>query len=301
MTANAEHIDLDAMLSGPRSASSWEGQLYGIPKAANTIALYYNADMFRAAGLDPDSPPATWSELKEAAIALNDPANSVAGMSFSAAANEEGTFQFLPWIQMAGADFDSLDSEGAVKALAYWTDLYTSGVVIQDAISTGQWDLTGVFNAGGSAMHVSGPWELSRMSETADFDWRVALLPTPDGSDLRSSALGEFAHVIAATTEHPAEAFEFIDWFHSNEADMWNRFGLFPAFDGVDSNPTNFVDAFAVFSEQLKYAGVRGPHPKWPQISKAIQTAIQSALTEQRTPEEALDIAAASVAEALSE
>ena len=197
------------MLGGMRAAASWDGGLYAIPKAANTIALYYNGDMFRKAGLDPDSPPQTWSELGEAAAKLDALDPNVAGMSFSAAANEEGTFQFLPWAQMGGADYTNINAPGGVEALEFWADLYRGDLVIKDAISSGQWDLTGVFNGGGSAMHISGPWELSRMSETAEFDWRVALLPKKDGSDLRSSALGEFMHVINAKTEHPDEAFAF--------------------------------------------------------------------------------------------
>lgn len=299
LAANAEHFDVDAMFPGPRAASTWEGRLYGIPKAANTIALYYNADLFEAAGLDPDNPPATWSELAEAAAALNDAANGVSGLSFSAAPNEEGTFQFLPWIQMAGASWDNLNSEGAIKALEFWTELYKSGNVNPDAINTGQWDLTGVFNSGKTAMHISGPWELNRMSETAEFDWRVTLLPTMDGSDVRSSALGEFAHLINGSTEHPEAAFKFIDWFHKHDSQMWNRYGLFPAFDGIDSNPENFAQAFGVFNEQMKYAAVRGPHPEWPKISRAIQGAIQASLAGDVAPADALATAQAEVDEVL--
>ncbi len=301
LAAEAENFDVGAMLPGMRAAGTWDDGLYAIPKAANTIALYYNADMFTAAGLDPDQPPQTWSELRAAAEALEAANPDVAGLSFSAAANEEGTFQFLPWVQMGGADYDSLDAPEAVEALAYWSDLYRDGLVIEDAISTGQWNLTGIFNGGGSAMHISGPWELSRMDETAEFDWRVALLPTRDDSDLRSSALGEFMHVVNAETDNAAAAFEFIDWYHSNDADLWNRFGLIPGFTGVKFTPENFGQAYEVFAEQVTYAQVRGPHPEWPRISKAIQTALQSALTGEADPAEAMERAASEVAQVLSD
>jgi multiple sugar transport system substrate-binding protein len=288
LAANAEYFDVDAMLPGPRAASTWEGKLYGIPKAANTIALFYNADLFKAAGLDPDNPPKTWSELADAAAKLNDPDNGISGLSFSAAPNEEGTFQFLPWMQMAGGNWDNLEHEGTVKALEFWTELYKSGNVNPDSISTGQWDLTSVFNSGKTAMQISGPWELARMSETADFDWRVTLLPTMDGSDVRSSALGEVAHLVSAKSEHPEAVFKFIDFFHKFDGKMWNNYGLFPAFEGIDSNPENFAEAFTVFSEQLKYASVRGPHPEWPKISRAIQSAIQTSLAGDADPKDAL-------------
>ena len=50
--------------------------------------------------------------------------------------------------------------------------------------------------------------------------------------------------------------------------------------------------ALQVFVDQLKYAKPRGPHPAWPKISKAIQDAIQAALTGQMSSKEALDQAA---------
>jgi multiple sugar transport system substrate-binding protein len=49
----------------------------------------------------------------------------------------------------------------------------------------------------------------------------------------------------------------------------------------------------------MSYARVRGPHPEWQKISKAIQTAIQSALTHQAEAETALATAAASIKEVL--
>ena len=47
----------------------------------------------------------------------------------------------------------------------------------------------------------------------------------------------------------------------------------------------------------MKYAAPRGPHPEWPQISTAIYTAMQEALTGVKTPEQALKDAARKVRE----
>src|SRR6478735_9642314 len=81
---------------GPLKSVEWDGKYFGVPKATNTIALYYNKDMFKAKGLDPNKPPQTWDELLDAARKLTDPAANVYGIAFSAKGNEEGTFQFLP-------------------------------------------------------------------------------------------------------------------------------------------------------------------------------------------------------------
>ena len=47
-----------------------EGQTWGIPFQRSTIVAYYNKDLFRAAGLDPEAPPTTWDEMIEMGKAL---------------------------------------------------------------------------------------------------------------------------------------------------------------------------------------------------------------------------------------
>jgi multiple sugar transport system substrate-binding protein len=287
-------VNADDIFPGPLSSVSYEGGIYGIPRGANTIALYYNADMYRAAGLDPDTPPRTWDELYEAAKVLTKPEDNVYGLAFSAVATEEGTFQFLPWLQMTGGDYDNVDTEGAARALSLWKKILDEGLASPDTLIRGQWDSTGTFNAGTAAMSISGPWELPRMSSEAKFDFRAALLPVPQEGADRASALGEGDNVILASTDNPDEAFLFLEFLYENMDRVWNDFGYLPAAK-VEVTDPKYPEIYAVFEESMKYARNRGPHPQWPRISKAIQTAIQSTLTGQATPEDALAAAQTSI------
>lgn len=285
-------VDPDTFFDGPRSSLTWDGGIYGVPRASNTIALYYNRDMFKAAGLDPDNPPKTWDELYEAAKTLNDPDNNVYGLAFSAKASEEGTFQFLPWVQMTGGDFDTINVPGAVKALEFWDKLLKEGLASPDTLTRGQWDSTGTFNAGNAAMAISGPWEIRRMSKDAAFDWDVALLPVPEEGAPRASALGDFNFAVFANTEHPDEAFALLEYITAQADRQWAEFSRMPARSDVAIKETGNprVDrAVKVFQEQLSYARVRGPHPEWPRISRAIHGAVQQALTGGKSAQEALD------------
>jgi multiple sugar transport system substrate-binding protein len=280
---------------GPLKSVMWDGKYYGIPKATNTIALYYNKDMFKAKGLDPDKPPKTWAELVDDARKLTDPSKNVYGITFSAKANEEGTFQFLPWAQMGGGGYDHINADGAVKALEVWKQIIDEKLASPDTLTRSQWDSTGTFNSGNAAMAISGPWELDRMLKEAKFDWGVALLPVPQEGVERSSAMGDFNWAIFANTQHPEEAFKVLEYFVSQDNRMFKDFGQLPARSDLTIPETGqpLKDAaLKVFLEQLKYAKPRGPHPQWPKISKAIQDAIQAALTGQMTPKEALDQAA---------
>lgn len=49
-----------------------DGKTYGLAYTFSTPVLFYNADLFRAAGLDPDAPPATWEALKAAGLAIKE-------------------------------------------------------------------------------------------------------------------------------------------------------------------------------------------------------------------------------------
>ncbi len=295
MIAASEVVKPANYFPGPLASTVWEGRNYGIPKATNTIALYYNKDMFKAKGLDPDKPPQTWDELLEAARKLTDPSANVYGLTFSAKANEEGTFQFLPWVQMAGASYDNINAEGAVKALDTWKTIIDEKLASPDTLTRSQWDSTGTFNSGNAAMAISGPWELDRMVEEAKFDWGVALLPVPEAGAERSSAMGDFNWAIFANTKHPKEAFKVLEYFVSQDNRMFKDFGQLPARSDIAIPETGEAKkdaALKVFVEQLKYAKPRGPHPEWPKISKAIQDAIQASLTGQMSSREALDEAA---------
>ncbi|PYE87838.1 ABC transporter substrate-binding protein [Phyllobacterium leguminum] len=290
MIAESKIVKKEDIFPGPLASVTWDGKIYGLPRGANTIALYYNADMFKAGGLDPDKPPRTWDELYEAAKKLNDPAKNVYGLAFSAVATEEGTFQFLPWLQMTGGDYNKVDTEGGVKVLEFWGKLIDEKLASSDSLVRGQYESTGTFNAGNAAMAISGPWEMPRMAKEAKFEYRAAMLPIPQEGAPRASALGEGDNVILANSKHPKEAFILLEWLHSKMPEVWNRFGFLPAAK-VQVDKPQWPEIYAVFEESMKYARNRGPHPEWPKISKAIYTAIQSSLTHQSDPKTALGVA----------
>lgn len=294
--ANSDVIDTSVYYEGPLASAMWDGKLYGLPKATNTIALFYNKDLFAKAGIA--EAPKTWDELLEDARKLNDPANNVYGITWSARAGEEGTFQFLPWVQMGGGSFKEVNTPGAVKALEIWKTLLDEKLASQDVLSQGQWDSTGTFNAGNAAMAISGPWELGRMATDAKFDWGVALLPTETEGGPRSSAMGDFDLGIFANTKHPDEAFKVLEYFASQSDRLFPEFSNIPARSDIALPSTGDArtdEALKVFQEQLKYAQPRGPHPEWQKISKAIYDAFQAAMTGQMTPKDALDQAQATI------
>lgn len=288
-------IHPEDFFEGPMAAISWEGRYYGLPKGTDTLGLYYNADLFEKAGIT--EPPQTWDELLDAARKLNDPASGVYGLTFSARANENGTFQFLPWVQMKGANFDSINTDGAVEALTFWKTFLAEGLSSPDVLTQSQTESTNTFIAGNAAMAVTGNWEINRMASDTNFNWGVTMLPTPEDGQ-RSSALGGWTWGVFETTKSPDAAYDFLEYTVTQADRFYPEFSLLAPISSVKLEPTGDErkdTALAVFLEQLNYAKPRGPHPEWQRISTAIFTALQAAMTGAATPREALDTAAATI------
>jgi multiple sugar transport system substrate-binding protein len=288
--AASDVIDADVYFEGPMNSVKWDGRIYGVPKYANTIALYYNKDMFKAAGIA--NPPETWDEVAEIAPKLADPSKNIYAITWSARAGEEGTFQFLPIIQMSGGDYTHVNTEGAARVLGIQKDLIDKGYVSHDVLSLGQSDSTATFNSGNAAMAISGDWEINRMLKDAKFDWGLALLPTVEKGGDRSSALGGFNWGIMSSTKHPDEAFEVLEYFVAQDPRLVVEFGRSAPRKDLEIPQTGIPQkdaALALYRDQMQYARPRGPDAEWQKISKPIYDAIQAALTGQKTPQEALD------------
>jgi multiple sugar transport system substrate-binding protein len=289
--AKSKVIDVKQIFPGPLKNATWNGKVYAIPRGANTLALYYNEDLFKAAGLDPNKPPQSWDELYAYAKKLTNPQKKVYGIAFSAVGDEEGVFQFLPFIQATGADWDKLNDPGAARAAGFWQKLLDEKLASPDTLSHRQSEAAATFINGNAAMDINGPWELMAVDKGAKFKWRVALLPPEKAGGTRASALGEQSHAILRTSKNPDTAFQFLEYMYSQRNRNWNEFGMLPPSRDTDTSNPKWPEAFKVFNEQMQFARPRGPNPEWPKVSKAISTAAQSVLTHQADPKKAMDTA----------
>jgi multiple sugar transport system substrate-binding protein len=289
--AKSKVIDAKQIFPGPLNNASWNGKVYAIPRGTNTLALYYNQDMFKAAGLDPNKPPQTWDDLYADASKLTNAQKSVYGLAFSAINNEEGVFQFLPFIQATGADWNRLNDPGAARAAAFWQKLLDARLVSQDTLTHTQSEAAATFINGNAAMVIDGPWELNAVDKGAKFKWGVALLPTEKAGGVRASALGEQNHAILRGAKNPDTAFQFLEYMYAQRARNWNEFGMLPPSKDTNTPNPKWQQAYAVFNEQMQYARPRGPNQQWAKVSTAISTAMQSVLTHQAAPTQAMDTA----------
>jgi ABC-type glycerol-3-phosphate transport system substrate-binding protein len=164
---------------GPWKSTVYEGKNYGVPDNSNCLALWANTPMCKQAGVDI---PGNWDELRQAAQTLTN--GKTRAIAMSAVKSEEGTFQWLPFLWAAGADLDSLDSDGGRQALQLWVDLVKSGQMSRGVVNWDQAAVLQQFENERAALMVNGPWQIPTIkAEKPKLKWQVATLPP--GSDER--------------------------------------------------------------------------------------------------------------------
>jgi len=282
--------DKDQYFDGPWKSVVYDGKVYGVPLGSNNLALFYNQAL-----LDKDNVkvPTTWDELKVAAKTLSH--DGVTGMAISAPPNEEGTFQFLPWLLSAGASFDKINSPEGIKAYSFLTDLIEDGSMSKEVINWTQGDIQKQFAAGKVAMMANGPWQVPALkSEAPDLKYGVALLPKD--KQYASVLGGENLGIVNG--KNVDEALAFVKYVSSAEVNkaFAQSFGYFPARKDIASDPFWSEDPInKVFADNMQYAQPRGPHPNWPAISNAISDGLSRALTKNKTAEDAANGAQAAI------
>ncbi|NMA66441.1 MAG: extracellular solute-binding protein, partial [Clostridiaceae bacterium] len=251
----------------------------------------YNEDMLKAAGQEV---PTTWDELLEVAKACT--TDTVSGFAHCALQNEEGTFNFLPYVWSTGATSYEIDSEGGIKALTMVKKLVDSGAMTKEAINWTQGDTMHQFISGNLAMMINGTWQVPTMRETVpDLNWNVA--PIPQDKQQASGLGGENYAVIAGDNEDAAV--EFLKFATSKEQClfMMHAMGYIAPDSTIAEGQFDGDPIYEAFVEEMNYAYARGPLPEWPDISDAISLAFNEVITGASTPEAAAAKAQATIDE----
>ena len=282
-------FDVSNYYEGPVNSCTLDGKLYGVPFGSNDLVLFYNEDMLKEAGCEV---PTTWDELLEAAKATT--TDTVSGFAHCALQNEEGTFNFLPWVWSTGATSYEINSEGGIKALTFEKELVDSGAMTKEAINWTQGDTMHQFIAGNLAMMINGTWQIPTMrEEVPDLNWNVA--PIPQDKEQASGLGGENYAVIAGGNEDAAV--KFLEFATTPETCLYmmNAMGYISADSTIAEGQFEGDAVYQVFVDEMQYAHARGPLPEWPSISDAISLAFNKVITGDSTPEDAAAEAQATI------
>lgn len=203
-------FDLDQFPEAFTDLVTFDGQTYGLPWALSTPVMFYNADAFVEVGLDPDDPPQTWSEVREAAELLTDPAENRFGVHWTG-----DYYVFQSQLESNGGSMMTddqtvtLTDEPGVEVLEYWADLYEDG--LHSDIGNTEYAAQGeAFSRGDIAMYIQSISLLHSIEMQADFDLRTAPMPIPDDGERHTAVGGNGYLILSEDPEQQEAAFEVL-------------------------------------------------------------------------------------------
>ena len=281
-------INADGYASGPKAAATYQGKLYALQPGANTIAIFYNKDVLKKAGVEP---PKTWDELRSAAKKLTD--GKQYGFAFNATADYEGAWQFLPPMWSNGGDETDLTSPQVAEALQLWKDLVDDGSASKSVINWSQADVNDQFVAGKAAMMLNGPWQIPTL-DAKKVNYGVVPFPVNKPGQKSVAPLGGEAWTVPVTGDKTkmAKAAELVKCMNTDANQLQNakEGGVVPTKLALADQFKKEVPSMADFADAVATARARTGKlgPKWPDTAKTIYTGMQLVLTDQADPADAM-------------
>jgi multiple sugar transport system substrate-binding protein len=302
----------------------FEGQTYGIPFETDVRVLFYNKQLFEAAGLDPNDPPDTWDEVWAAADVLdvkNDD-GSYARIGFFPLWNAGWEF----WMYNNDADpiaddgTPQLNSPNAVETLEWvktWVDRYGGWQELQNFRAQFGAPPNDIFMSNGMAMFtdIAGynsqlqfyrpradtNGDLQITGDDARMDWGIAMLPHDEDADAGNWS-GGFSMSIPRGAKNAEAAWEFIKCASATQGQAsWARDTYaIPPHNAAASDPVLRADpAWEVIDQALEVSTGGVYVAKYPNWTEQINQRLEQVWLGELSAQEALDQAQQAVEDAI--
>jgi sn-glycerol 3-phosphate transport system substrate-binding protein len=289
----------DAFMQNSRTG----GHVWGIPFQRSTIVAYYNKNLFKQAGLDPERGPATWDELVEYSKKLTKKDASGNVSQWGIEIPSGGSFAY--WLFQAlttpndailmneAGNQVMLDKPAVVQAATFWHDLSAKHGVMPGG--TIDWGTTPKdFLEQKAAMVWTTTGNLTNIKANASFPFGVAMMPkkvrggSPTGG-------GNFYIFKSGTPQQQKAALRFAQWATSPErAADWSiatgYVAVTPAAWETDRMKKYVADvpAALVARDQLPVSVAEFSTHENQRVTKVLNDALQAVLTGSKSPQQAL-------------
>ncbi|WP_019636749.1 ABC transporter substrate-binding protein [Paenibacillus fonticola] len=297
------------LIQAMATQGAYNGKQYALPFSGEVSALAYNKEHFKEAGLDPDSPPETWEDLREYARKLT----TTDRFAYVYAGADVGgqAFTFLPYIWGNGGDIlnengteAKINSPETIEALQFYTDLTQKDKVTPEGVTNYSWaQAQDAFTSGKASMFVTGNFIVNVFdTDYPDIDYGIALIPRNEGKNHASFAGGDLI-AIPTESKHSEEALEFLQYALSEEVQVetFAKNGAIPVReDLLDNKYFKNSPHYQVFAESLKLGHT--PYSlKYNEIfSQPVLGFMQLSLNGELSPQEAFKNAEKNIIEILS-
>lgn len=305
-TSDADKAWLKSFYPAFLANGTIDGHVWGVPFQRSTIVAYWNKDIFKASGLDPEKPPATWEETGEwTAKTLKRDGDRVTSWGIEIPGDGFTYWLYQAMAAQAGVELASdngrkveFNSAGAIEGLQFWLDLmnkYKSHPTGISAWGTGPRD----FIEGKVAMiwHTTG--NLTNIKNNAKFPFGVSMLPAHKRRGSPTGG-GNFHLFKGANAGQQQACLRLLRWLTSPEkAAQWSMdTGYVAARPDAWETPAMkaYVAGFpqaAVARDQLPFAVAELSTHDNQRVAQALTDELQATLLGRKQPKQALDDAQA--------
>jgi multiple sugar transport system substrate-binding protein len=294
-------------------AAKFEGKYWALPTAVRTLALFYNKDMFRKAGLS--RPPVTWDEFLADAQRLTERDGKgnvvVEGFGIAPTGQDHQLLREVLFRQWGAAPYSgdgrraTYNTPQGAEALRWYTDLVTRHKVAVIDFFPGGNGYRDAFVAGKAGMIVDGSFAIGAMRSAAKFDWGVGVLPrrTAGGTPGNFGSFWVHGLTTRAKGERRDAAIKWLKFITSPDTQrVWlQQVGEIPAAKALAEDPKLAQDPiYGPFIQGLPYA-----HATFFIDESAQRTVLVDAVNEvvlnHKDPKAALDEAASKEGKILGE
>jgi multiple sugar transport system substrate-binding protein len=281
---------------------TFDGNQWGVPVAFSTKALYWNKDLFKQAGLDPEVPPKTWAEEIAFAKQIKEK-TGIPGYGLPAKTMDNTMHQFMHWVytnngSVIDADGNiTMDSPEVLAALQAYKDIAPYSVEGPTAYE--QNEMRAIFLDGKVGMLQSASGAAVRLQDTK-INWGVTTLPLGPSAKGPGTLLITDSLAVFSGSGVEEKTIEFAKFITSpgpqGEYELQGGAGLTPL------RPSPKVDEFVAKDPYWKpfIDGIAngGPEPLFTDykgFENVMIEMVQSVVTGKAEPEAALKTAAGSV------
>jgi multiple sugar transport system substrate-binding protein len=287
----------------------FEGTQYALPASFSTVVLFYNKNLFDAAGIAYPDGTWDWNKLIEV------------GKALTIDNNNDGIFEQFgfspPWWPLFLNLYDgslvnadgtqcALTEPNAIAGFQAMVDLSLVDKIAPtrgDLATQGDWDM---FQAGRLAMFPTGPWAIAPFNNITTFVWDIADMPTgkQQATFLFGNSLG-----ISAGSQYKDAAWEYLKFAAGQQGESIRQQAGYEIAPVKTVAETEFLASLEgklpangeIFMNATNYAFLAPQHPKWSELQDAIWPELELALLGDKTVEEAMASACEQVNAILAE
>jgi multiple sugar transport system substrate-binding protein len=214
----------DRVSPGHVKAGTWDGRNYAVPHTIDMSVMLYNKDLYSQAGLDPEKPPTTLKEFADQARAIDALGGDINGTYFGG--NCGGCIEFTFWpsvwasggaVLNDGGTEAKLDTGAMADVFALYRKLYEEGVAAPASKDEAGPTWLGALESGKIGI-APGPSVWLGLIEEKGVHMGVAPIPGLNGGE--STFIGGDAIGIGATSSKTAQAWDFLKWTMSDDAQV---------------------------------------------------------------------------------